>query len=102
MAEKNIRDYVIEWNSRFPYDRWWRKKYNIPFNSKDHKESSFLDQLFDYEEDIVFSELASKEEYVPNIGDWLRVGDSDQTLESSIKSLRDEFKDLPDGQDDTV
>lgn len=93
MNKDSVRDYVIQWNSRFPVDRWWRKKYNKSFNSLDHRKSSFLDQLIEYEEDILFRELQEESEYIPGSGDWLRER-VPQTIEEDIKSLRDEFKDV--------
>jgi len=92
---EEVRDYVIEWDSRFPIDRWWRKKYNIAFNSPRHRESSFLDQLIEFEEDKLFKELEEGETYVPNTGDFLRFNKG-APIDNQIKSLRDEFKDLED------
>lgn len=91
MADE-IRDEIISWNINFPIDRIWRKKYNIAFNSHCHREVSFLDQLFDIEEDNLFEEFFQKDEYVPNTGDWLKRKES--SIEDSIESLRNEFKDL--------
>lgn len=101
MNLNNIREEIIKWNIDFPFDRAWRKKYNLSYNGLEHREISFLDQLFDVEEDKLFEELATKEEYVPNIGNWLKP--QEQKLEEdSITALREEFKDLKDddGQDD--
>lgn len=99
MTKKEIRDYVISWNIRFPVDRWWRKKYNIAYNSLGHRESNFLDQLIEWEEDKLFSEF-EREEYEPNTGNWLKLKEP-ETIEDSIESLKNEFKDLDyGGQDD--
>lgn len=93
--DNGVRDKIIEWNINFPIDRTWRKKYNIAFNSLCHREISFLDQVFDLEEDKLFYELEHPEEYVPNIGDWLKVKE-ESSIEESIESMRNEFKDLID------
>lgn len=93
MDKNSIRDSVIDWNIRFPIDKWWRKKYNIAFNSKSHRESNFLDQLFEYEEEKLFSELSSENKYIPGIGEWLG-GKEPATMEESIAQLREEFKDV--------
>lgn len=94
MDKNSIRDSVVDWNIRFPIDKWWRKKYNISFNSSAHRESNFLDQLFEYEEEKLFNELSSKnEEYVPGIGEWLKCKQP-ETIEESIAQLREEFKDI--------
>lgn len=95
MNRESIKSSIIEWNNRFPIDRWWRKKYNIAFNSSTHRESSFLDQLLDYEEDKLFEEFFNKEKYVPNSGDWIKKPDLTKVnISDSIQSLRDEFKDI--------
>ena len=96
MTDHNdIRAEIINWSINFPIDRIWRKKYNIPFNSSIHREVSFIDQLIDIEEDKFFEELYSSIDYIPNIGDWLKIPDiSKENLEDSIKNFREEFKDL--------
>ena len=90
MTHDDVVNKIIEWNVRFPYDRRWRKKYNIAFNSPNHKESSFLDQLFDLEEDKLFDKLSS-DNYIPNSGDWLNCKNSDSSFEDEIKRFNEEF-----------
>lgn len=93
MNNEEVKNYIINWNYKFPIDRWWRKKYNIAFNSSGHRESSFLDQLFEFEEDKLFRELSEKDEYIPGSGNWLKTVEP-KTMDESIQQLRDEFKDL--------
>lgn len=93
MTNDDLKNYIISWNVRFPVDRWWRKKYNIALNSSVHRESSFLDQLLEYEEDKFFEEIIHQEEYKPGTGDWLKLHES-KTQEQTIEQMRDEFKDL--------
>jgi hypothetical protein len=52
-----LRDQLIEWNHKFPLDRWWRVKYNIPLYSPQHLDSNQLDITLDYLEDQIFKEL---------------------------------------------
>ena len=99
MERDDIRQYIIEWDNRFPIDRWWRKKYNIAFNSSAHRESSFLDQLVEWEEDQLFDEIMNQEEYIPNTGDFLkRKPITKDNISQSISSSRDEFKALTDDE----
>lgn len=94
-SHEDIREYVINWNTRFPIDRAWRKKYNLAFNSRSHRESNFLDQLIDLEEDKLFDEFTKREEYVPDTGDWLKEKPvSIENLRDSVESFRSEFKDM--------
>lgn len=55
MSNNNIisRDNVIKWNIQYPFDYIWRKKYNIPFGSKQHLEHCHIDMMFDLYEDKV-------------------------------------------------
>lgn len=54
---------VYWWFNRFPIDKWWREKHNIPFGSKLHKEVSYADMVFEYIEDYLYEEaLNSKSE----------------------------------------
>ena len=73
MTMNNIDDFIVQWNSRFPMDRIWRQKYKVPFLSSTHRESSFISQLIDLREDLLFSSKQKEEEttevYIPNIGD---------------------------------
>lgn len=90
--DENIKDYILQWNFRFPYDRIWRKKYSLSFNSFGHRESNFLDQLFDIKEDELFEELQTREEYKPNTGNWLKPQESDnKSLEQEIEEFNKEF-----------
>lgn len=60
----NLRDdiskFIINWNSKFPIDYWWRNKYKIPFGSKEHRETDFIKMFIDYEEEKMINELKDK------------------------------------------
>lgn len=43
-----LRELVLQWNSDWRYDYWWRQKHNIPFNSRAHREANQLDIAFEY------------------------------------------------------
>lgn len=85
-----IEQQVVEWNEKFPCDKLWREKYNIPFMSQAHKEISFLDQLFEFYEDALFESLKSEEAYKPNIGEF--IVDGSNTEEEKIRSMSEEFE----------
>ncbi len=42
--------FILTWNSRFPIDLWWRRKYNVPFGSSQHREMSHWDMFLEYTE----------------------------------------------------
>lgn len=98
MANEDVKNYIISWNYRFPIDRWWRKKYNVPFNSSIHRESCFIDQLIEFEEDKLYNSFSNSEEYKPGIGDWLKTNNrsEEDTLRSMKEEFKEEFKDIYD------
>ena len=51
------KSFLIEWNYKFPIDRWWRQKYSIPLFSPQHLEMSQIDIMMEYVEDKLFQEL---------------------------------------------
>ena len=65
MSKRNIIDSikinVIDWNNKYPIDRWYRKKYNIPFGSESHRNSNFFDMVFEFEEDKLFKKSQKEE-----------------------------------------
>ena len=68
MKRSELVQNVINWNNRFPLDRWWRIKHNVAFMSPVHRESSFIHQLMEFEEDKLFMPDISEEvKYVPGV-----------------------------------
>lgn len=53
-SAKNIESLVVEWNNRFPLDKWFREKYKLSFNSLGHRSISQIDIFFEYNEDKLF------------------------------------------------
>lgn len=72
-SDNNLEKFVYDWNIKFPIDRWWRLKHKIPFNSRVHRESSFIDMYFEFLEDKMWDKFLKKVEtdYVPGSGDFL-------------------------------
>jgi hypothetical protein len=76
---EDITTFIFNWNNKFPLDRWYRRKYDIPFNSKEHRDISLLDILIDYQEDFIFRTMPEdlrqrkkdKEDYLKT-GKYLR------------------------------
>ena len=81
MESNGIKDFIVEWNLKYPIDRWWREKHKIAFGSEQHRKSSLIFQRMEFEEDLLFNKAlkhkkdkAEPEQYV--VGDWLK----EQTL----------------------
>lgn len=72
----DIQGFVNWWNITFPVDYYWRSKHNISFNSLAHQESCFIDQCFEYLEDLSYHKAKSiqdkKEVYQPGHMNWLK------------------------------
>ena len=49
--KNDVRNFILNWNGKYPIDLWWREKHNIPFGSKIHKDICFIDMMIEYEED---------------------------------------------------
>lgn len=81
IAEK----FLISWNNRFPKDRIYRKKYNIPFGSQQHKDTSQIDAFLDVLEDTLYQkhiDMYKREkealETYKNTGKWLKESTLDE------------------------
>ena len=63
--KNNIKDeikrFIFNWHE-FPFDYWWRKRYNIPFGSPTHREMNFIDMYIEYQEELLLNEIAVEED----------------------------------------
>jgi len=60
--QKESRDFLLSWNYMFPFDRLWRKRYNISFLSKEHLDSCQIDITLEFLEETLFTTI--KEESI--------------------------------------
>lgn len=93
MKSSELEQAVVSWNNRFPLDRWWRNKHEVAFMSPVHRESSFLYQLFEFEEEKLFSKVVetgsfNEVEYIPGSGDIFR---TPTTMEDFTKEAQREI-----------
>lgn len=87
MDRLSIRNFLIEWNYKFPLDKWWRDKHNVVFLSEEHKKTTQLQITLEYLEEKLFEEFIEEgkkrvqieKDY--NSGIWLR--DREDILSSS-------------------
>lgn len=56
----DLEKFVIDWNNKFPLDRWYRKKYNLRFNSSQHRGTNLVDIYFEFIEDRLYKEAETK------------------------------------------
>lgn len=85
---KRIDDFIFEW-SRFTVDLWWRKKYNVPFGSPQHRAMNFIDMAIDYQESFLVSRIISKE-----------MCEEDEEMEAYIDSQLGMKKSIPMSQEE--
>lgn len=92
-----IKDFVIHWSLTFPIDRWWRERHKIAFNSAAHREVSFLDMRFEFEEFLMNNKIIEESEYRANRSDFLKDNDISLDLrdeDEKSKEFIEEFRDL--------
>lgn len=101
-----IKESIIDWNVKFPYDYLWRKKYQISFNSLEHRSVSQIDIYFEMYEEYVIQESSKKQkekedllDFYKSSGKWLRklsdvsyVTPTQEKLEESSKLVEEAFR----------
>lgn len=68
-----VHAFIVNWNKAWPIDYWWRKKYNIPFGSEEHRKANFIQMYYEYYEEKLLKKI-----YSNNSGE-----DKDDDVESS-------------------
>ena len=74
-GSENIKELVEHWNKVMPIDRWYRKKYNIPFNSPTHRAVNIIDMFFEFlefVEDIDKEKKNKQEPYNKGDGNFMK------------------------------
>lgn len=91
-----MRDFVIQWNNTFRYDYWYREKYNIAFNSAEHRALSPIDVRFAYEEEMLMASEREKYQMIQKelkkyekTGQWLKTRKRTQEQEEELFELID-------------
>lgn len=99
-----VKTFVLEWNINFPIDRWWRKKHNVAFNSPMHREVSFLDMRFEWEEDKLYDKLYEPEnDYKINSGNYMKKEkESDMPEDLKRETFKKEFLETDLSQFDSL
>lgn len=55
-----IREYVLEWNNKYPWDYRWRRKNGVAFGSERHLSTSFLQMKIELIEDQEYEKAIEK------------------------------------------
>lgn len=96
----NIDRFIMEWNSRWPMDKYVRAKYNIPFGSPLHRSLNFIDMTIEYREDQVLKAEADKQADFRESEELKGIllpeffNQQNQVVKLSKKDIEDEFDKL--------
>lgn len=82
---QDLEKFIYNWNIQNPIDRYYRNKYNLRFNSPEHRASCLIDMALEYCEDKLF-EYREAEKYEPGKGDFLK--ERKQELPSDEEMMR--------------
>lgn len=92
-----IREFIISWNDQFPLDFWYRSRYNIKFNSEEHRKTNLIDVLIEFEEMLIAKEytikrmrLESDIDFREKTGKWL----STRTRQPSQSEIESAFENM--------
>lgn len=84
----------MRWNEQFPIDYFWRKKYNIPFGSQEHKAANFILMALDLKEDKMFKEYLEKKERIESGEDEIFKTQNKNVVKMTQSDIDDEFDNL--------
>lgn len=92
-----IDDFILWWNETFPIDLWWRRKYNVSFNSVAHREANFINMAIEMREEQMIQEYITQkkkkdEDYkeYKATGVWLNRSE-DKSTEEEVEEWFDNF-----------
>jgi hypothetical protein len=92
----DLKDFIVQWNNRYPWDLWWRNRYKVGFGTSQHKEISHVDMLMEYIEYRHIEQLKKQreedEENAENESIGITKGDNKNKM--SKKAVDKAFDDL--------
>lgn len=94
--ENDVEEYISSWH-RFAVDYWWRKKYNIPFNSPQHRQANFIDMLFEFREELVLQRQQNKTEQEREERENRKLGikkDTKEVIQLSQEQIEEDYDNL--------
>lgn len=88
-----LKTFMIRWSNDHPLDRGFREKYNISFNSPQHREINQFDILLEYIENALMQEYEErvekdiKNKELHDKGVWLSENVTEEENESFFDNL---------------
>lgn len=86
-----IKRFIFNWHE-FPFDYWWRKRYNIPFGSSQHREMNFIDMYIEYQEELLLKEKIYEEDIEEDID--LGINNGKEVVKLSKQEIDDDYNNL--------
>jgi len=78
--KREVHNFIINWNQKWPIDFWWRKKYNVSFGSEEHRQANFIQMYYEW-----YEAEAMKQWYSDDEGDESQ--DSDIPKDAEVSSV---------------
>lgn len=95
--KKKVNNFIFDWH-RFTIDFWWRKRYHVPFGSKQHREMNFIDMLIEYQEELLINksltEYDADEEEIENEILGLTDNSEKKVVKLSESQIDEDFENL--------
>lgn len=88
LSRNTVESFLKDWNVKYPYDRLWRNKYKIPFNSKLHLEANQIDIYTDIVEDLLIEKVRLK--YIDDLKNKEDYEKTGSLLKENIMSTEEE------------
>ena len=85
-----VRRFIFDWHA-FPFDYWWRRRYNVPFGSSAHREMNFIDMYIEYQEELMLQETKASYEEIED--SELGIKD-DKVVKMSKEEIDDDYDNL--------
>jgi len=92
---KTFQEEILNWNSKYPWDYQWRKKYDIPFGSPKHLEMDFISMKFDLlEENMIQNAIFNSRRKERTFNTLLKPRKNDIEEKLSQDDIDDIFDDI--------
>ena len=89
------KSFLIQWNTKYIFDRHHRKKYGIAFNSFEHREINQIDIYLEFLEDRLFSKFQNEyEEKKKELDDYKKTGSFLKEQKMDEKLISDYFDNI--------
>lgn len=92
--KEDVKRFIFNWHE-FPIDYWWRKRYNIPFGSQQHRSMNYIDMYIEYQEDLLLKERLKsiEDEQNEEINEQLGIKDNKE-INLSQEEIDDDYENL--------